>query len=133
MIITVNTASGIPPYEQIRAQFVRMIAAQVLAPGDRLPTIAQLAADLALANGTVARAYRELEREGLIESSRRRGTFVAPNNPGLKAHHTAEEFDRAVEQFALACQQLGIPAKQAIRSVTHALQMGPASNNNPQR
>ena len=49
MILTVDTTSGSPPYEQIRSQVTKMIASGVLAPGDRLPTIAQLSADLGLA------------------------------------------------------------------------------------
>ena len=52
VIITVDTASGVPPYEQIRDQVSRMIASGVLPPGTRLPTIQQLANDLQLAPGT---------------------------------------------------------------------------------
>lgn len=57
--VRVNTASPVPPYEQIRAQLATLIFSGRLPEGERLPTIRQLASDLALAAGTVARAYRE--------------------------------------------------------------------------
>lgn len=75
--ITVNLGSAAPPYEQIRAQIAALIAAGTLAPGTRLPTVRSLAADLGIAAGTVARAYKELEQSGLLETRRRNGTVVA--------------------------------------------------------
>jgi DNA-binding transcriptional regulator YhcF (GntR family) len=75
--ISVDLDSATPPYEQIRAQVSSLIAIGALAPGARLPTVRRLAADLGIAAGTVARAYRELEQSGLIETRRRNGTVVA--------------------------------------------------------
>ncbi|HSO15143.1 MAG TPA: GntR family transcriptional regulator [Arthrobacter sp.] len=75
--LTVDLGSATPPYEQIRAQISSLIALGALAPGTRLPTVRSLAADLGIAAGTVARAYRELEQSGLIETRRRNGTVVA--------------------------------------------------------
>lgn len=72
-----NLGSATPPYEQIRAQVSSLIALGTLAPGTRLPTVRSLAADLGIAAGTVARAYRELEQTGLVETRRRNGTVVA--------------------------------------------------------
>jgi GntR family transcriptional regulator len=66
-----------PPYEQLRRQLADLIGAGVLSPGDRLPPLRQLAADLGLAAGTVARTYRELEAAGLVVSRRGGGTRVA--------------------------------------------------------
>jgi DNA-binding transcriptional regulator YhcF (GntR family) len=88
--ISVNLGSATPPYEQIRAQISSLIALGALAPGTRLPTVRSLAADLGIAAGTVARAYRELEQAGLIETRRRNGTVVAgtlgaANPPGIPA------------------------------------------------
>ncbi|BCW64040.1 GntR family transcriptional regulator [Arthrobacter sp. StoSoilB22] len=82
--ITVDLADPVPPFEQIRRQLSSLIAIGVLEPGSRLPTVRSLAADLGIAAGTVARAYKELEQQGLIESRRRNGTIVvgppqAPN------------------------------------------------------
>lgn len=66
-----------PPYEQLRRQLADLIAAGQLGPGDRLPPLRQLAGDLGVAVGTVARTYRELEHEGLLTSRRGGGTRVA--------------------------------------------------------
>ena len=87
--ISVNLRSPVPPFEQIRAQIASLIAIGALAPGTRLPTVRSLASDLGLAAGTVARAYKELELAGLIETRRRNGTVVAgtPAPPaGADAH-----------------------------------------------
>ena len=80
--ISVDLGSATPPYEQIRAQISALIALGTLVPGTRLPTVRRLAADLGIAAGTVARAYRELEQSGLIDTRRRNGTVVAgtPSN-----------------------------------------------------
>jgi GntR family transcriptional regulator len=84
--ITVDPAAPTPPYEQVRAQLADLVAAGLLAPGDRLPPIRQLAADLGLAVGTVARAYRLLEAAGLVRTGRGGGTRVVDGpapDPGL--------------------------------------------------
>lgn len=75
--LRVDTTSPVPPYEQIRAQLATLIGTGRLATGERLPTVRQLAADLGLSPGTVARAYRELEAAELIRTRRGAGTRVA--------------------------------------------------------
>jgi DNA-binding transcriptional regulator YhcF (GntR family) len=75
--VSVNLRSPVPPFEQIRAQIASLIAVGTLAAGNRLPTVRSLASDLGLAAGTVARAYKELELAGLVETRRRNGTVVA--------------------------------------------------------
>jgi GntR family transcriptional regulator len=74
--VVVDVGSPVPPYEQLRAQIAALIAARDLADGARLPPIRQLASDLGVAPGTVARAYAELEAEGRVVSARARGTRV---------------------------------------------------------
>lgn len=76
MRITVDLDSATPQYEQIRAQVVALITSGALTEGDRLPTVRTLAADLGIAAGTVARAYRELESAGQVTTRRRVGTVV---------------------------------------------------------
>jgi GntR family transcriptional regulator len=76
MRITVDPDSGTPPYEQIRQHIDDLITTGSLAAGHRLPPVRQLAGDLGLAPGTVARAYRELEQGGLVQTRRGAGTRV---------------------------------------------------------
>jgi GntR family transcriptional regulator len=69
--------SGVPVYRQIIDQVLAGMAAGTLAPGDQLPTVRQVAVDLAINPNTVVRAYRELEIRGVIETQQGMGTFVA--------------------------------------------------------
>jgi DNA-binding transcriptional regulator YhcF (GntR family) len=121
MIVTVDTTSGVPPYEQVREQIARMIGGGVLSGGERLPTIQQLANDLGLAPGTIARAYKELEHDGLVVSRRRRGTIVADSPARASKRQTRAEIDKAAEQFALRIRQLGADPETALDRVRAVL------------
>ena len=118
MIVEVDTSSPVPPYEQIRDQVTTMAVVGVLPVGARLPAICQLAADLGLANGTVARAYRELETAGVIASRGRHGRFVRGDR--LPAADPKQLHERA-RAFAVAVQQLGVDHAEALSAVRHAL------------
>jgi GntR family transcriptional regulator len=78
-VLTVDPRSGVPIYLQIIEQVKRSIALGVLQIGEQLPTVKQLAIDLTVNPNTVARAYRELERDRVIETSPGRGSFVRAN------------------------------------------------------
>jgi GntR family transcriptional regulator len=69
--------SGVPVYRQIIDQVRGGIASGSLTPGDQLPTVRQLAVDLAINPNTVVRAYRELELGGLLETHQGTGTFIS--------------------------------------------------------
>ena len=114
MIVDVDTSSPTPPYEQLRAQIARMIDSGVLGAHSRLPTIAQLANDLGLAPGTVARAYRELDADGLVVSRRRVGTVVADRPPRHLRERDTGALDAAVRDFARQLHQLGAGPDEAI-------------------
>lgn len=72
----VDPRSGVPIYVQLIEQVKRSVAVGALAPGERLPTVKALALDLTVNPNTVARAYRDLERDEVIETSPGRGSFV---------------------------------------------------------
>jgi DNA-binding transcriptional regulator YhcF (GntR family) len=74
--LEVDPSSPVPPYEQLRQQITALVLAGALARGDRLPSIRQLANDLGIAGGTVARAYRELETDGVVATHGRHGTVI---------------------------------------------------------
>ncbi len=76
MILQIEHNSPIPIYEQLTAEFERLIQSGALLENDSLPSIRQLASQLDVAINTVARSYQELERKGLIISNGRKGTFV---------------------------------------------------------
>ena len=77
MELTVDVESPVPVYEQIRAQITELVESGLLAANAPMPSVRQLAADLQIAPGTVARAYRELETGGIVLSSRWAGTRIA--------------------------------------------------------
>lgn len=119
MIIRVDAKDPTPTYEQIRSQVTAMAAAGTLPVGTRLPTIRQLSADLGLAKGTVAKAYEELERSGVIETDGRRGSFVREQ---LHAPSVVDEtLAAAAEAFAVQVVQLGVDHQRAVEAFTHAL------------
>ncbi|MBV8602073.1 MAG: GntR family transcriptional regulator, partial [Candidatus Eremiobacteraeota bacterium] len=78
-MFTVDPRSGVPIYLQLIDQVKRGVALGSLAPGEQLPTVKALALELTVNPNTVARAYRDLERDGVIETSPGRGSFVKPN------------------------------------------------------
>lgn len=75
-IFTVDPRSGVPLYLQLIEQVKRAVALGALTAGEQLPTVKSLALDLTINPNTVARAYRDLERDGVIETSPGRGSFV---------------------------------------------------------
>ncbi|HEX7359983.1 MAG TPA: GntR family transcriptional regulator [Bryobacteraceae bacterium] len=77
MLLRLNQFSGIPLYLQLMQQLKHSIEIGELRAGDQLPTIRKLAEDLVMNPNTVARAYRELEHEGVIELKHGLGAFVA--------------------------------------------------------
>ena len=112
-----------PPFEQLRTQMLDAIATGELVPGARLPTVRRLAEDLGIAAGTVARAYRELESSGVIETRGRNGTFVSPH--GDAAHREAQ---RAATVFADQMRALRLDTEEAIALVSAALRSEPATD-----
>lgn len=74
--VTIDPESTIPPYDQLRRQLTFQIRSGLLAAGDRLPTVRQLARDLGISKNTVVRAYSELEQHGLVVGAGRNGTIV---------------------------------------------------------
>ncbi|MBF4993940.1 GntR family transcriptional regulator [Arthrobacter gandavensis] len=121
--IRVDLASPVPPYEQIRSQVSALAAAGVLAPGNRLPTIRMLAADLGVAPGTVARAYKELETEGTVTALRRRGTVIAPRAapPAGEPGALPAEVSAAVGQLADRARRHGVPDAVVLSALASAL------------
>jgi DNA-binding transcriptional regulator YhcF (GntR family) len=121
VILTVDPADQDPPYQQIRLQVLTAIATGALAVGDRLPTIRQLADDLDLATNTVARAYRELEADGTIETRGRRGTFVRGTTAPDAAAARARKLDAVARRCVDDARHLGAPVPEIAAAIARAL------------
>ena len=98
-----------------------MVAEGILAPGTRMPTVRQLAADLGLAANTVARAYRELETDGVIATHGRKGTFVrsavVDRDTSSADRSTGDRARAAAEAYVASVRALGLGVTEATRLV----------------
>ena len=120
MRIVLDPGSRAPASAQLRDAIARRIRSGVLAPGERLPPVRVLAAELGLAPNTVARAYRELEAAGLLEGRGRHGTFVA-ERLRVPADERAVRLARAADAFVRRARQLGASRAEALEAVRRAL------------
>ena len=119
--VRIDTDDPTPPYEQLRRQLEDLVSTGSLLDGQRLPSVRQLAADLSLAAGTVARAYAELEKGGLVLSRRGAGTRVtAPAT--LKEGGTREErLMELVHEVARHACALGMTPESLAATVEQAM------------
>ena len=116
MILRVDATLPLPVYEQIREQVVRMVTAGLLLPGTRMPTIRQLASDLQLAKGTIAKAYAILEEAKVLETRGHRGSFVLPP-PKITSDvpsAVSEDLAESANSYVVAARQLGVDLASAI-------------------
>jgi DNA-binding transcriptional regulator YhcF (GntR family) len=112
--IHVDPAAAQPLFDQLRTQIIGGIRDDRLPPGTRLPTVRELATQLGLAVNTVARAYRELEAAGILETRGRFGTFVARRDPADAA------MAAAAHSYVATARSLGISKADALHYVESA-------------
>ncbi len=122
LVIRLDNTSAIPRFEQLRAQLSVMVGVGRLEPGIRLPTIRELAEQLRMAPGTVARAYRELENESVVEGRGRAGTFVVDEPPHSEmVHLRRRRIVEAARRFVFELDQLGAGDDEALAALELAL------------
>jgi GntR family transcriptional regulator len=119
-VVEIDLDDPTPPYAQLRRKLAALIDRGVLAVGQRLPTVRQLAGDLGIAAGTVMRAYKELEDAGYVRGERRRGTVVAgPRRSGPM------DIDAALRDLAASyltdAARMGATPGQALAAVSRAV------------
>jgi GntR family transcriptional regulator len=112
-----NLATGVPAYRQIIDQVTTGMATGALAPGSRLPTVRQLAVDLAVNPNTVARAYRELEIRGLLETQQGTGTFVSRQSVKDDREERQRRLDRLVGEFVARAGAGGFTVRELIQQL----------------
>lgn len=126
-MLSVATDNPTPPYEQLRLQLVELIVSGALAAGQRLPPLRQLAGDLGLAVGTVARAYRELEAAGLVRSRRGGGTRVADPLPVVASDRSAQLINDHAAELVRKARLLGADDQSILDAVVAACAQRPAA------
>ncbi|MFE2447438.1 GntR family transcriptional regulator [Streptomyces sp. NPDC021218] len=114
--ITVDQDAATAPFEQIRTQIAELARSGALPVGYKLPTVRGFAEELGLAANTVAKAYRALEADGVIETRGRHGTFIAA--AGDAARRQAAE---AAQTYVQRARRLGLDRAAALAAVEDAL------------
>ena len=105
-MITINYRDLRPIYQQVKANFKELIAKGILAPGDKLPSVRELAVELAINPNTIQRAYKELEAEGVIYSVMGRGSFVSEDVDSLNVRR--EELMKQFDKLTSELETLGV-------------------------
>ncbi|AEN09080.1 MULTISPECIES: GntR family transcriptional regulator [unclassified Streptomyces] len=116
LTIALDPDSAVAPYEQLRAQLSEQARSGTLPVGFRLPTVRGLAEELGLAANTVAKAYRALEADGVIETRGRNGTFVAAAGGTARRKAAA-----AAQEYAEQARRLGLSRAEALSGAEDAV------------
>jgi len=121
MLLHVNPSSGVPIYLQIEGQVKQAVAAGALKPADPLPSVRKLAADLGINPNTVARAYQNLDRDGVISAVPGGGTYVADGVPGLLKTEKVRRLRPYARQMAVEGRQMRLAAEDIVKLVREEL------------
>jgi GntR family transcriptional regulator len=109
--------SGVPVYRQLIDQVQAGIAAGALAAGEQLPTVRQVAVDLAINPNTVSRAYREMEIRGLLDTEQGTGTFIADHKVEFSKDERDRKLNQLVNEFVSRAGATGFTLKQLIKAL----------------
>lgn len=126
MEIIIDIDDPVPPFAQLIEQIKQAVSSGLLVPGAPLPSIRQLAADLELNSKTVAKAYRRLERDAVIQSRGYRGTFVHPDGPANSSVDLDGMVRSQLQQAIAALRDSGVTdpeIRNAFNSVMNARQL----------
>ena len=106
--------TGVPVYRQLIDQVRGGVASGALTAGDQLPTVRQLAVDLAINPNTVMRAYRELELGGLLETHQGTGTFISNRKPEKKTVERERQLGQMAGEFAARAGAAGFTLEELV-------------------
>ena len=116
-LFRLDPSSGVPFYRQIIDQVLLAIADGRLKAGAQLPTVRQLAVDLSVNLNTVAKAYREMEIRGIVETQQGTGTFIAARTAEGKSREKKKAVAALVDRFLANGEALGIPMADLVEEV----------------
>jgi GntR family transcriptional regulator len=117
VLVSIDSKSGVPFYRQIIEQVKFAIARGDLEPGDRLPTVRQLAVDLSINLNTVVRSYRELEIEGAIETQQGSGTFVGRKRPRIDDLERQRMLDQILTELLARASDYGFTLEEVLKGL----------------
>lgn len=117
--------SGVPVYRQLMDQVRAGMASGALAAGDQLPTVRQLAVDLAINPNTVLRAYRELELGGLLETQQGTGTFITETKPRRDDVERQRQLSQLVGEFLARAGAAGFTLEELLKELRELVHEAP--------
>jgi GntR family transcriptional regulator len=117
MTFQLDTKSGVPIYRQIIEQVKYAIARGELEPGERLPTVRQLAVDLSVNPNTVVRAYRELEIAGVLDTQQGSGTFVGKERPEIDNLEQQRMLDQILTELLARASSYGFTLEDVLEGL----------------
>ena len=117
MRLRVSPSEGVPIYLQIVQQIKYLAASGRLEPGEQLPPVRKLAEQLLVNPNTVARAYRELEAEGLVASRRGAGVFVAESNSPLARREQNRRLNDRIDMLLAESDQMDVDLNTLIKMI----------------
>ena len=131
----IRAESGEPIYIQLIRQIKHAVTSGILNPGDKMPTVRELATQLVINPNTVARAYRELIREGVLKAQQGQsgGTFVKMETQPLFQVEREKRLKPFIEQLVAEAQVLGISDENLLRQVKKALDKAVAGRNKSEK
>jgi GntR family transcriptional regulator len=121
VLVRIHPASGVPLYLQIESQVKQAVAAQAIRQDDPLPPVRKLAAELRINPNTVARAYQNLERDGIIRTVQGGGCYVNGQAPRLLKPEKIRRLKPLATQLAVEAKQLMLTREDALRLLEESL------------
>jgi GntR family transcriptional regulator len=121
MLLQINFKSGKPVYLQVVDQIKAAAASGALRTGESLPSIRPLAEELRINRNTIAKAYAELENQGIIETIVGKGCFVRPNNSFLKKEVRRKLLSEQIDEVIVHAHHLQVPAAEVLNLVRERL------------
>jgi GntR family transcriptional regulator len=115
-IFRLDSSTGVPFYRQIIDQVLLAVGDGRLKPGTQLPTVRQLAVDLSVNLNTVAKAYREMEIRGIVQTQQGTGTFIAART-GAKSREKRKALQDLVDRLLANAEALGVPMEDVVEAL----------------
>lgn len=112
MRLNINPRLSTPIYQQVVDGIKEMVARGILVPGERIPTVREMAGELSLNPNTIAKAYQRLEQEGIIDTMRSRGTFIAEPAGVVDLKAAREKLTGLVEKVLVEAYHLGLERRE---------------------
>ena len=120
-IFRLDSSTGVPFYRQIIDQVLLAVGDGRLRPGTQLPTVRQLAVDLSVNLNTIAKAYREMEIRGIVQTQQGTGTFIAART-GAKTREKRKALQDLVDRLLANAEALGVPMEDVVEALVERVE-----------